>query len=322
MKKPLFVKKTNLQELGRVQDRITFIYLEHAKLNRQDSAIKVIDSHGIVYIPVAIVSVLMLGPGVDVTHRAMELMGDSGVSVVWVGEQGVRQYAHGRALNHSSRYLMAQAKLVSNTRSRLAVARKMYQMRFGDEDISKLSMQELRGKEGARIRRTYQNESKRTGVAWSRREYKVDDFNASSPINQALTSAHQALYGLCYSVVVALGASPGLGFVHTGHDLSFIYDFADLYKAEISIPIAFDVVKKYGKSDISDHTRHAMREKFKETKLLERMVSDLKFLFEIDDSQEVSVQNLWDDKNGLQKFGVQYKEFPEEDDSNDSSNYD
>lgn len=314
MKKPLFIKKTELQQLGRIQDRITFIYLEHAKLNREDNAIKVIDNQGVVFIPVAIVSVLMLGPGVDVTHRAMELMGDSGISVVWVGEQGVRQYAHGRALNHSSRYLMAQAKLVSNTRSRLAVARKMYQMRFGNEDVSRMTMQELRGKEGARVRRVYQTESKRTGVPWTRREYKVDDFNASSPINQALTSAHQALYGLCYSVVVALGASPGLGFVHTGHDLSFIYDFADLYKAEISIPVAFDVVAKYGNRDISDHTRHKMREKFKETKILERMVADLKYLFDIKDDQQAYVQSLWDDKNGLQKFGVQYKEFPKEDD--------
>lgn len=32
---------------------------------------------------------------------------------------------------------------------------------------------------------------------------------------------------------------PGLGFVHIGHSLSFVYDIADLYKAEITIPIAF-----------------------------------------------------------------------------------
>ncbi|KRM72132.1 type I-E CRISPR-associated endonuclease Cas1e [Lacticaseibacillus brantae] len=303
-------KKPELTELARISDRVTFLYLEHAQLNRQDSAIQVRDAKGIVNIPTAIVSVLMLGPGVDVSHRAMELMGDSGMAVLWVGEQGVRQYAHGRALNHSSLLLEKQAKLVSNTRTRVAVARKMYQMRFPGEDVTKLSMQELRGKEGARVRRVYQDVSKRTNVAWTRREYKPDSFEASTPINQALTAAHQALYGLSYSVVSALGASPGLGFVHTGHDLSFIYDFADLYKAEFSIPVAFEVVATLeDDDDIGRKTRLAMRDKFVESKLLLRMVADLKALLEVsDDEESVAFLSLWDDKLGLQDFGVQYAE--------------
>ena len=52
--------KTELGELGRVQDRITFLYLEHARLNRQDSAVTVVDQRGTVYIPAAMVSVLLL----------------------------------------------------------------------------------------------------------------------------------------------------------------------------------------------------------------------------------------------------------------------
>ena len=312
MQRKFGAKKPEISELSKVSDRITFLYLEHAKLNRIDSAISVADSTGTVYIPAAIISVLLLGPGIDVTHRAMELMGDAGMAVVWVGEDGVRQYAHGRSLNHSSILLQAQAKLVSNTRTRLAVARKMYQMRFPGMDVSGLTMQQLRGKEGARIRRVYQDQSQKTGVAWSRREYKVDDFESSTPINQALTAAHQALYGLSYSVIVALGASAGLGFIHTGHDLSFVYDFSDLYKADYSIPIAFEMVKEYGKDDIAVHTRHAMRNAFKDGKLIEKMVKDLKYLLDIKNQDEVhAVMSLWDNKKGLQKFGVQYHE-PEE----------
>ncbi|SEM46700.1 CRISPR-associated protein, Cas1 family [Ligilactobacillus sp. WC1T17] len=307
-------KKPKLQELGRVSDRISFLYLEHAVINRQDSAIKVMDSRGTVFVPAALINVLMLGPGVDVTHRAMELMGDCGMAVIWVGEHGVRQYAHGRALNHSSLLLERQAKLVSNSKSRIAVARKMYQMRFPDEDVSHLAMRELRGKEGARVRRVYRDESTRTGVEWNRREYKVDDFNSGTPINKALTAGHQALYGLSYSVVAALGISPGLGFIHTGHDLAFIYDFADLYKAEYSIPIAFDMVAEYGDTDIATHTRQAMRDAFRRDKLVIRMVADLKELLNADDIiPEADTLNLWDDKEGLVKFGVQYKDDSESD---------
>lgn len=311
MKKGMGAKKPELTELARVEDRITFLYIEHADLNKQDSAVTVTDSKGTVFVPAALISVLMLGPGVNVTHRAMELIGDSAMSVVWVGECGVRQYAHGRALNHSSRFIESQAKLVSNTRSRLSVARKMYEMRFPDENFSNLTMEQLRGKEGARIRKVYRNESKRTGVAWKKRQYRVDDFYSATPINKALTEAHQALYGLCYSVIVALGASPALGFIHTGHDLSFVYDFADLYKAKYSIPIAFDMVAKYGDDDIADRTRRAMRDAFHQGKLIKQMVKDLKDLLRIaDDYDSIHVvMGLWDDREGLQKYGVQYREF-------------
>ncbi|KRM87624.1 type I-E CRISPR-associated endonuclease Cas1e [Lacticaseibacillus thailandensis] len=308
-------KKPELSELGRVRDRISFLYLEHAKINRQDSAIVVTDNRGTVFVPAAMISVLMLGPGVDVTHRAMELIGDSGLSVIWVGERGVREYAHGRALNHSSKLLEAQAKLVSNVKSRVAVARKMYQMRFPDTDVSGLTMQELRGKEGARVRRIYREQSQLTKVPWTRREYDHDNYEAGSPINRALTAAHSALYGLCYSVIVALGASPGLGFVHTGHDLAFVYDFADLYKAEVTIPIAFAVTAEYGddddnQDDLGRRTRLAVRNAFADGKLMVRMVKDLKTLLG-DDEQPVDadIVNLWDDRLGLQKFGVSYREF-------------
>ncbi|KRM95470.1 CRISPR-associated protein Cas1 [Liquorilactobacillus aquaticus DSM 21051] len=314
MNKKIGAKKPERSELGRVRDRLTFLYLEHAKLNRQDSAILVMDSRGTVCVPAAVVSVLMLGPGVDVTHRAMELIGTSGMGVIWVGEHGVRQYAYGRPLNHASTLLEAQARLVSNSKTRVAVARKMYQMRFKDEDVSDLSMQELRGKEGARVRRVYREQSKQSKVDWSRREYNPDDFNAGTPINKALTAAHQALYGLSYSVISALGASAGLGFVHTGHDLSFVYDFADLYKAKYSIPIAFNMTAKVGDDkDIASKTRLAMRDAFKDGNILSKMVVDLKYLLgEADLEEDVDSLSLWDDKLGLQEMGVQYHEIEED----------
>lgn len=305
-------KKPELNELTRVKDRVSFLYLEHADINRQDSALKVEDDRGIIFVPAAIINVLFLGPGVRITHRAMELIGNASMAVVWVGEYGVRQYAHGRSLNHSSILIQKQAKLVSNERTRVNVARKMYQMRFPDEDVSNLTMAQLRGKEGSRIRNVYRKQSKETGVKWYRRQYKVDDFDASSPINKALTEAHQCLYGLSYAVITALGASPALGFVHTGHDLSFVYDFADLYKAKYSIPIAFKMTAKYGNDDISNRVRLAMRDAFRNGQLLKQMVSDLKYLLDVPELERTTtIMSLWDDKEGLQKFGVQYHEFEE-----------
>ena len=294
-----------------MSDRVTFIYIEHAKVNKQDSSITVLDSRGTVRIPAAMTSVLLFGPGTDITHRAMELIGDTGTSVVWVGERGVRQYAHGRALSHSSRFLEKQAKLVSNTRTKLTVAKKMYQMRFPDEDVSNLTLQQLRGREGARVRGIYRKQSKKYQVEWSGRDYNPDNFEDGTVINQALSAAHVALYGVCYSVMVALGISPGLGFVHVGHDLSFVYDIADLYKAQTTIPIAFEVAHEFDKEDdIGGITRRHVRDAFVDGRIMQQIVKDLQYLLEIPEIEkiETDVINLWDDKESHVKYGINYSE--------------
>lgn len=311
MKEKKSTSKAKLNELPKISDRVTFIYVEHAKVNRNNGAITVVDGKGVVKIPVAIIGALLLGPGTDISHRAVELIGEMGTSVIWVGERGVRNYAHGRALSHSTKLLEKQAKLVSNTRTRLKVARKMYQMRFPGEDISKLTMQQLRGREGTRIRKVYRENAKKYKIEWTKREYDTDNFENGSVVNQALSCANIALYGLVHSIVVALGISPGLGFIHTGHDLSFIYDIADLYKAEITIPLAFEIASKFTvEDDIERMTRISARNRFFDGKLSTRIVSDLQYLLDIDKKNEIFIESfgLWDNKDNLVEYGVNYRE--------------
>lgn len=173
-----------IQDLVRVEDRLSFAYFEHCTIGRDDNAITATDVTGVIHVPAAALSVLMLGPGARVTHQAMTVIGENGATVIWVGERGVRMYAFGKPLTHSSALLQKQAELVSNTRKRLSVARMMYQMRFPGEDVSGLTMQQLRGREGARIRRVYRECSERTGVEWDKRTYDHDDFDAGSEINK------------------------------------------------------------------------------------------------------------------------------------------
>ncbi|WP_416335195.1 type I-E CRISPR-associated endonuclease Cas1e [Anaerococcus sp. DFU013_CI05] len=312
MKKSFGAKKAEINELPRISDRVSFIYVEHAKINRQDSAIIFLDNRGIVKIPCAMIGVLLLGPGTDISHRAVELIGDTGCAMVWVGENGVRQYAHGRSLTHSSRYLEKQAKLVSNTRSRAAVARKMYQMRFPKEDVSNLTIQQLRGREGTRVRRVYKDNSKKYDVEWSGRDYDPDDFNKSDQVNKALSVANVALYGLVHSIIVALGISPGLGFVHSGHNLAFVYDIADLYKAEITIPISFKVASLISENDdIETITRKSIRDLIQKEKLMERIVKDVQYLLEIPKEEKIVIDqiHLWDDKEEYVDYGINYSEY-------------
>lgn len=285
----------DLSELVRAQDRMSFIYLERCIIHRDGNAITATDDRGQMHIPAASLGVLILGPGCSVSHPAMMLLAESGSTAVWVGERGVRYYAHGRSLARSSRLLIAQARLVSNQSSRLRVAREMYAMRFPDEDVSSLTMQQLRGREGARVRRTYQEHSRRTGVPWERRHYDPDDFAGGSPVNQSLSAATTCLYGVAHAVIVSLGCSPGLGFVHTGHVRSFVFDIADLYKAEVAVPVAFDVVAQQPE-DIPAETRRAVRDAIYDGAILKRCAGDIRRLLlgdseEGDDLDEV---RLWD----------------------------
>ena len=290
------MKKPELQALPQIGDRLTFLYLEHCQINREDSAILLRDEKGTIRIPAASISVLLLGPGTNVTHRAVELIGDAGVSIMWIGEQGVRFYAMGRPLTHRSHLLMRQAQLVSNQRTHLQVVRKMYQMRFPDEDVSELTMQQLRGREGSRMRKLYKEQAKKWNVSWQSREYKTEDFFASDLINQALSAANVCLYGLAHAVIAALGCSAGLGFVHVGHECSFVYDIADLYKAEITIPIAFQTASEQPE-DLPAVVRRRVRDKMTQSSLLERMVKDVHQLLQADEQKDevaVDVVYLWD----------------------------
>lgn len=304
------IEKPEIQALPRVQDRMTFIYLEHCKINRDNGAITVKTQSGITNIPAAAISVLLFGPGTDVTHRAMELIGDTGVTVIWVGEHGVRYYAHGHALTNHASLLLKQAQLVSNEKKHIQVARKMYQLRFPNEDVSKLTMQQLRGREGSRIRSLYREQAQKWNVAWGRREYKTDDYQSGDPVNKALSAGNACLYGLAHAVICALGCSPGLGFVHVGHELAFAYDIADLYKAETTIPIAFELASEKP-DDIGSAARRRLRDEMRKGHILDRMVHDIKFLLSDDEWQEEDYKStlyLWDNVQGELDHGVSYAE--------------
>lgn len=299
--------KPELQELPRIKDRLSFIYLEHARITREDSALLVEDKDGTIRIPSHGFMVLLLGPGIGLTHRAVELIADSGVTLVWTGESALKYYAHGRSLSKNSDFLIRQAKVTSNERLHLEAVRKMYQMRFPDEDLSNMTLQQLRGKEGSRVKKIYREQSVKFGVPWSGRSYDPNDFNSGDPVNRALSIGNSLLYGLCCSVICALGLSPGLGLIHTGLDLSLVYDIADLYKAEITIPLAFELASSHA-PDIEKQMRTAVRSAVYELKLIKRIVQDLGLIYNISDLEDAEVEmlTLWDGKRGGVNAGIQY----------------
>lgn len=297
-----------VSELARVQDRLSFVYVERCTIHRDQNAITVRDEAGVIHVPAATIGALVLGPGTRITHQGMMLLADSGATAVWTGEQGVRYYAHGRGLARTSRWAELQAEIVSNRNRRLEVARRMYAMRFPGEDLTGTTMQQLRGREGARVRRAYKAAAEDAGIEWGRRSYDSLDFSGGDPVNQALSAATACLYGVVHSVVASLGCSPALGVVHTGHERSFVFDVADLYKAEIAIPVSFQVAAS-DSEDVPADTRRAMRDEIHAHRLLQRCVKDIQDLLSEGDTsivEEWDVIYLWDGRTGKVAGGTGY----------------
>jgi CRISPR-associated protein Cas1 len=93
-------------------------------------------------------------------------------------------------------------------------------------------------------------------------------------VNRALSAANACLYGLCHAAIVSAGYSAGLGFIHTGKLLSFVYDIADLYKTEVTVPVAFRAAATEA-DGIERRTRLGCRQAFHDAKLMERILPDI-----------------------------------------------
>jgi CRISP-associated protein Cas1 len=264
----------NLQELPRFGDKLSYLYVEHAVVDRQEKAIAVHRADGSTAVPAASLAVLLLGPGTTITHAAVHTLAENNCQVLWCGEHGVRFYAQGLGGARNSRNLLHQAALVSNDLTRLQVVIRMYCLRFEDKIDEGVTLQQLRGKEGIRVRQAYAEASQKFGVPWEGRSYAREAWTSANPINRALSAANACLYGLVHAAILSGGYSPALGFVHCGKQLSFVYDIADLYKVDYTIPAAFGVAAE-GPADLERRVRLSCRDRFREARLMEHVLPDI-----------------------------------------------
>lgn len=264
----------DLHELPKIRDGLSYLYLEHGKIDQAYRAIAFYNKEGKVMVPVSSLAVLLLGPGTSITHEAVKTLTDNGCLVNWCGEQGVRFYAQGVGETRKAYQLIRQAELVSDPAKRLQVVRRMYQFRFDEWLDPSLTIEQIRGMEGARVRRAYALASKEFGVPWRRRFYDRQHWGVSDAINRAISAANACLNSLCHAAIVSAGYSPGLGFVHTGKQLSFVYDVADLYKTDLTVPLAFKLTAE-SREKLETRIRHACRDLFYQERLLGHIVDDI-----------------------------------------------
>lgn len=265
-----------------IKDRASILFIEKGQLDVLDGAFVVIDKTGVrTHIPVGGIACLMLEPGARISHAAVALAARVGCLLVWVGEAGVRLYSVGQPGGARADRLLHQARLALDPDARLNVVRKMYDMRFGEPAPQRRSVDQLRGIEGARVKRLYEVLARQNGVNWKRRRYDPGEWDAADLPNRCLSQATSCLYGLAEAAVLAAGYAPAIGFLHTGKPQSFVYDVADVFKFETVVPIAFQVAgevqrgKQPAIRDPMGAVRRGCRDSFRNTRLLNKLIPSI-----------------------------------------------
>lgn len=288
---------SNCTEIPNVISQISFLYVEHAYIHIKDSAILIIKGDSKTPIPSYSLACLILGPGTNITHAAISALQGSGCLICWEGEQQRTFYAYGMEENRKSKNFLKQIDFYSNQELHMRVVKKMYQKRFEDVDLKRKSLSQLRGMEGVRVKEQYKKVSEKYGVQWIARQYDIKDWNSIDFPNQCLTVGNKLLYNICHAVILALGYSPTIGFIHTGTMRSFVYDVADLYKLEYVIEPVFKAISN-GVDDF-EGIRAEIRKEAYSKKLIQQIINDLAYLFEEGNIPLVDDAGLWDTKQNI-----------------------
>ncbi len=281
---PIF-EKPPLETLTPARERWTPIYLEHGRLEVDDSSVKWIGAdRTVLRLPAATLSALMLGPGTTVTHAAMKACADCNTPVCWVGAEGMRFYSFGVAPTHDNARARHQAAIHSIRRKREEVARRMFRLRFGnDDEVEGHTVKTLMGMEGRRVKALYRSMGTKYGVTWKGRDYNPANWALADNINRAVSAANAALYALTTAVVCSMGYLPQLGFIHSAGTLPFVFDIADIYKPETTLEAAFETIGINPKADEKDVIAR-LKFHIEERKLMQRIPSDIEKLLEFENA--------------------------------------
>lgn len=292
--------------LTRLSDRLSFLYLDKCRVEQDDNGThaRMESMEGDVqttYLPVADLACLLLGPGTSMSAPAASALARSGCAVVMTGAGGVRSYSAWSPVSSSTALLEAQARASVMPEIRMQVAARMLRMRFpelpvpeANSDGTPVTIEQFRGLEGARIKAVYREHAKRYRLSnWRRQASVAAGDPPLDPVNEALNYANTALYGVCLAIVCGLGMSPGLGIVHHGSPRSFVLDIADLYKVEVTIPLAF---KQLNSGNPGRSAMAHLRDEFRLLRLVPRIVDDIYRVLAVDlpdaDDTEWDVDSL------------------------------
>jgi CRISPR-associated protein Cas1 len=234
-------------------------------------------------IPFQRLSLILLGPGTTITHDCLRLLARHGTGLVAVGDGGIRLYSAPPIGPNESALARKQARAWAIPETHMKIVLKMYEHRIG-QIPSGSTIEVLRGIEGVRMRETYSLLAHKYGIVWHGRHYDRAKPEANDTPNQAINHAATAMEAAASIAVAATGTIPQLGFIHESSSNSFSLDIADLYRDEVTVPIAFEAVKLNQENPelpLERHVRCLAGRRFHEKRSISRMIDCIKGLFDV-----------------------------------------
>ncbi len=271
-------------------DRHGLLWLSRGRLFAEDGSLRFVSAGtdelppGDYALPFQMVTAVLLGPGSTVSHDALRLLARHGTGLVAIGEGGVRFYASMPFGPDASALARRQAHAWANPAERLAVARRMYRWRLGEE-MPNADIQVLRGIEGARMKEAYLRRAAEFGLEWKGRRYDRANPGAADVANQAINHAASAAESAAMIAVSVAGAIPQLGFIHEDAGISFCLDVADLYRDSFTLPVAFAAARKVVQSGtpIDREVRAVAAKVLRKERVVPSMIDRIKEVLDVDD---------------------------------------
>ncbi|MGK5094767.1 type I-E CRISPR-associated endonuclease Cas1e [Deltaproteobacteria bacterium TL4] len=270
-----------------LKDRLSYLHVGHARLDVDDSGLVMTQTDGSPFrqIPVASLSLILLEPGSVITHEAVKLCSQHKCLLIWVGEGGVRTYSAGYTDFSNSEKILHQTWMYHDPKQRLIVVRRMFEQRFQAPCPVNKSIDQLRGMEGQRVKKRYQELAEKYDVPWNGRFYDPDNWDKANPINKTISVGTSCMYGIVEAAILTAGYSPAVGFLHSGSPLSFVYDIGDLYKDSQVLLLAFELVKAHA-AQAETLIRHELRNRFRVNHFLATIIPDIEAILAPEVSQE------------------------------------
>ena len=274
-------------------DRHGLLWLSRGKLYVEDGTLRFLAAGsddmppGLYSIPYQSVSMVLVGTGTTITHDVLRILARHGTLLAAVGEGGVKLYTAPPMGQGRSDVARAHARLWADEVARHRVARRMYAIRFG-EILPHRDISVLRGMEGARVRETYRIIAQKYGIDWKGRRYDRDDPQAADIPNQAINHAATFVEAAADIAVAAVGALPPLGFIHEESSNAFTLDIADLWRAEVTLPLAFSVAARVLRDpglNLEREVRYEAARWFRAKKVIPAMIERIKELLDVRDDR-------------------------------------
>lgn len=227
------------------KSRNGLVFLEYCRLSIDNGSLTILreGSGEELELPYQAVSAVLLGPGTSITQDAIRHLSAHGTAILAVGAGGTRHYTAPPIFERVAELAQKQAIYFASEQTRLLVARRMYEKRFGERPRA-TSLDALRGMEAARIKRAYELLASQEKITWNGRRFDRANPDGTDAPNQAINHAVTALEAAVSIAVAATGTVPQLGFLHEAPGIGWTLDICDLYRTTVTVPLAFRAVRE------------------------------------------------------------------------------